>query len=433
MDFLQATALRAADAGLARASTCAAAAGGWSELALALAMASHPRLGASVVSSVCKVASSPDLLLAIFKEIPLVVPDDAPTLCSALRKAAPWQRIMLGSGEFLASSPDADHPGSSVLRISAPVHISGEGEARTVVRGTLIFESSCAGASLSNLRIDDGGDCCIRCHGGRYELTRLRLRCSHGSALLADGASRVTLEDCVLGGESEHEIGRNVMISAYGSLQLQGGAKRACYGLVVREEASVLARTCALRECSEAAVLLAHRGRIQLWGCGLSGCPAAAFMAGQGRGRLLELVGCTLEGIARRRLWADEDRPRAFVWGEGNHLVRRPFGQRRRGGGEGGGTGGRGGGDGSRDDCEEEAAVEEDEDDGEEDDGDEEDDEAEESARMSLLPPHERRGAGSDDSDSDSLEEEEFADMERLMAELDDAALQEAQMHTQQR
>ena len=132
MDFLQATALRAADAGLAGASTSAAAAGGWSELALALAMASHPRLGASVVSSVCKVASSPDLLLAIFKEIPLVVPDDAPTLCSALRKAAPWQRIMLGSGEFLVSFAGADHPGSSVLRISAPVHISGEGEARTV-------------------------------------------------------------------------------------------------------------------------------------------------------------------------------------------------------------------------------------------------------------------------------------------------------------
>jgi len=66
------------------------------------------------------------------------------------------------------------------------------------IRGTLIFEASCAGGSLSDLRIDDGGDCCIRCHIGTYDLTQLRLRCSHGAALLVDGRAQATHTDCVL-------------------------------------------------------------------------------------------------------------------------------------------------------------------------------------------------------------------------------------------
>ena len=110
--------------------------------------------------------------------------------------------------------------------------------------------------------------------------------------------------------------------------------------------------------------------------------------------------GYTLEGIPERRLWADADRPRAFVWGEGNHWLKLLSKQR-----------------GSGDE----------EDDEENDDGDDDDD-ALDDTRMSLLPPPERRGAGSEDSDSDSLEDEEFADMERLMEELDQAALQEAQL-----
>ena len=173
--------------------------------------------------------------------------------------------------------------------------------------------------------------------------------------------------------------------------------------MVVRDDAAVLAQTCSLRECSEAAVLLAHRARAQLRGCHLSDCPTAAFMAGQGRGRLIELTGCTLEGIPERRLWADADRPKVFVWGEGNHCVRSL--RRPRGNGDDGGGGG------SHDD-----------------DDDDDDDEAIDDTRLSMLPPQERRGAASDDSDSDSLEDEEFADMERLMEELDQAALQEAQL-----
>ena len=395
--FLSAAAARSAAAAMP-STTGSSVSGSWTARALALAMASHPRLGASAELSVSRVAASRDLLLAIFRHVTLTVPDDAPTLCSALRMAVPWQRILLRRGEYLVSSLDSDHPGSSVLRLRSPVHVVGE--PGTIVRGTLIFEASCAGGSLSDLRIDDGGDCCIRCHGGTYELSRLRLRCSHGAALLADGSAQATLTDCVLGGESEQEVGRHVMISAYGSLQVQGGAKRACYGVVCRDDASVLARTCSLRECSEAAALLAHRARLQLWGCHISACPAAAFMAGQGRGRLLELTGCTLEGIPERRLWADADRPRAFVWGDGNHWLKLLSKQR-----------------GSGDE----------EDDEENDDGDDDDD-ALDDTRMSLLPPPERRGAGSEDSDSDSLEDEEFADMERLMEELDQAALQEAQL-----
>ena len=119
---------------------------------MALAMASHPRLGAYSEPSVRQVAASRDLLLAIFRHVTLTVPDDAPTLHCALRKALPWQRILLRCGEYLVSSLDNDHPGSSVLRLRSPVHIVGE--PGTIIRGTLIFEASCAGGSLSDLRID---------------------------------------------------------------------------------------------------------------------------------------------------------------------------------------------------------------------------------------------------------------------------------------
>ena len=223
--FLDAVSTRAADA-VSSSRGADIGSGSWTTRAMALAMASHPRLGAYSEPSVRQVAASRDLLLAIFRHVTLTVPDDAPTLHCALRKALPWQRILLRCGEYLVSSLDNDHPGSSVLRLRSPVHIVGE--PGTIIRGTLIFEASCAGGSLSDLRIDDGGDCCIRCHGGTYDLTRLRLRCSHGAALLVDGRAQATLADCVLGGESEYEIGRHVMISAYGSLQVQGGAKRAC-------------------------------------------------------------------------------------------------------------------------------------------------------------------------------------------------------------
>ena len=50
-------------------------------------------------------------------------------------------------------------------------------------------------------------------------------------------------------------------------------------------------------------MLVAHRARLRLHGCRVSRC-AAAFMAGQHRGRSLELHGCTIERSARK-LWAE--------------------------------------------------------------------------------------------------------------------------------
>ena len=392
--FLQAAACRAADSAPHPTT--------WTARAIAIAAAAHPRLGASAPQSLQAVAANGDLLLAIMKNISIVVPDDAPTLATALRRAVPWQRVVLRSGEHLVSSKDAGDPGSSVLRISSPVRICGE--ANTICRGTLVLESSCAGGSVSDLRLDDGGDCCIRCEGGAWQLSRLRLRCSHGAALLACGDARIRIDDCVLGGEGAHELGAHVELSAYGSVQVHGLAKRACYGFVLRDESSVIAQVCVLRQCSEAAVLVAHRGRAQLFGCVITECPAAAFMSGQGRGRLLELSGCSLEGISQRRLWADADRPRAYIWGEHNQMVR---GLLRR------------------------DAEEGTDDDGESGDesGDRDSGSENEDAR-GIVRSRRPRGAGqeSDSSDTDSLQDmEEFVDMEKLMAELDDVALHEAQ------
>ena len=151
--FLDAVSTRAADA-VSSSRGADIGSGSWTTRAMALAMASHPRLGAYSEPSVRQVAASRDLLLAIFRHVTLTVPDDAPTLHCALRKALPWQRILLRCGEYLVSSLDNDHPGSSVLRLRSPVHIVGE--PGTIIRGTLIFEASCAGGSLSDLRIDDG-------------------------------------------------------------------------------------------------------------------------------------------------------------------------------------------------------------------------------------------------------------------------------------
>ena len=146
------------------------------------------------------------------------------------------------------------------------------------------------GGAISDLRLEDGGDCCIRCEGGTWSLTRLRLRCSHGAALLASHGSRVTLNDCILGGEGEDEMGKHVMLSAYGSVQEQGLSKRACYALVLRNEAVCHLTGCQLRECSEAALLVAHRARALLARCRIT--LALAGMLAQVRGWLHGAV-CT--------------------------------------------------------------------------------------------------------------------------------------------
>ena len=232
--------------------------------------------------------------------------------------------------------------------------------------------------------MEDGGDCCVRCEGGAWAISNVRLRCAHGAAVLAYNEARVTLDECVLGGEGEEEMGKHVMLSAYGSVQVQGLAKRACYALVLRDTATAVASHCIMQQCSEAALLVAHRSRAHLKGCHISQC-AAAFISGQGRGRALELTHCTIEKSAKK-LWADADRPRALVWGEGNT-------SRAKNGGE-------------------------------EDGADDEDDEDDDTLAEIQPPQHPRGAADGESSDSDdSLTEQEFANMEALMAELDDAEL----------
>lgn len=345
----------------------------WSAVALALAMAAHGRLGAGAAEAMQAVAASSDLLIAVMRHIDVCVPDDAPTLASALRRAAPWQRIRLRRGQHLASAQLLGEPGSSQLRICRPVELCGEPGA--VLRGTLVLEAGCAGGSLRDLRLEDGGDCCLRCEGGSWRLARLRLRCAHGSALFACGSSRLSLESCVLGGEGEEDVRAAVTLSAYGSVQEVGLLKRACFAIVAKDDADVSATGCALRQCSEAAVLVANRARALLDGCTIGGC-TAALLAGQGRGRALELSGCVVEG-STQRLWFDADRPKAVVWRESRRLE--PAGDA-------------------------------------------------EPAEASIVPPAPRGAASDDDDDDESLEDPAtFADMERLMEELDDIALSGAQ------
>eukprot|EP00908_Phaeocystis_cordata_P014940 Transcript_26047.p2 GENE.Transcript_26047~~Transcript_26047.p2 ORF type:complete len:210 (+),score=31.28 Transcript_26047:264-893(+) len=176
----------------------------WAAVLRALAAAAHPRLGCQAAASIQRVAASRDLMLAIMRHVPLVVPDDVPTLEAALRIAAPWQRVVLRGGEHLAASRSQGDPGGSQARLCAPVELCGEEGA--VLRGTLVLDAGCAGGSIHDCCLEDTGDCCLRCEGGTWELSRLRLRCAHGAALLACGGADVELHECVLGGESQVRV-----------------------------------------------------------------------------------------------------------------------------------------------------------------------------------------------------------------------------------
>lgn len=329
----------------------------WEDVGCALAMAAHPRLGSDALQPVKLVSASADLLHAIMKHLALVVPDDMPTLEAALRRAGAGQVIQLRGQIDLCAN----------VHVDRPVHLRGE--AGTVIRGMLVLRARAG--SVSDLRIDDAGDCCIRVERGHWELQRLRLRCCHASALHVSGAARVELRECVMGGDQVdevHEHGRVVIVSAYGSVQEAGLTKRACYGVVATEDSAVIASDLKLIGISEAALLVAKRARAWLTRCVFS-ATVAAFMAGSGRGRGLELSHCT---FSVQRLWADGDRVRGFIWGVGNSVT----------------------------------TVSE-----------EEDDEP-------VTRLEQPRGDGTDDSSTESLDEQEFADMERLMEQLDDAVLE---------
>lgn len=70
-----------------------------------------------------------------------------------------------------------------------------------------------------------------------------------------------------------------------------------------------------LQQCSAAAVLLAHHACVALRGCRVAHC-VSAFLAGQGGGGRLELRDSVIERSAVA-LWADPDRPRTVLCGEG--------------------------------------------------------------------------------------------------------------------
>ena len=346
----------------------------WASRAIALAMSAHRRLGSTCPSSLQEVATSRDLLLAIMKHITLIVPDDAPSLAAALKKAAPGQKVLLRGGEHLVDGRPDGGPGSSQLCVTQPVEIHGEAGTVCVLHGTIVLGKGSAGV-MRDLIIEDGGDCCVRCEAGDWELVHVRLRCSHGSALLVSGSARVALISCVLGGEGDVEAGKHVTLSAYGSVQEYGLRKRACFAIVAKGAARIRASDCTLRECSEAAVLIANTSHVALERCAISSV-ASAFLAGEGLGKSLRVSLSAFEGTARK-LWADADRPLAFEWGKGNSREEAT--------------------DASDD------AV-----------GDE-----------SIVPREQPRGAAGDSSsDTDSLEDATaFANMEALMEELDNAAL----------
>ena len=328
----------------------------WEDVGCALAMASHPRLGSGALQPVKLVSTSADLLHAIMKHVALVVPDDVPTLEEALKRAGAGQVIQLRGQIDLCAS----------VHVDRPVHLRGE--AGAVIRGMLVLRAR--SGSVSDVRIDDAGDCCIRVERGHWELQRLRLRCCHAAALHVSGAARVGLRECIMGGDQVdevHEHGRVIIVSAYGSVQEAGLTKRACYGVVATEDAKVVVNDTRLLGISEAALLVATRAHVWLTRCVVS-ATVAALMAGRGRGRGLELSDCS---FSVQRLWADADRVPGFIWGVGNSVT-------------------------TVSDKDDEPATR-------------------------LEQP---RGNVSDDSSTESLDEQEFADMERLMEQLDDAVLE---------
>ena len=132
------------------------------------------------------------------RNVALVVPGDCATLAAAVRVATAGQRVLLRAGDHLVSSLKADDPGSSQLRVDSELNVRGE--PGSVLRGTLVLGGKGRGGSISGLRLEDGGDCCIRCEGGRWTLEDLELCCSHSASVHASAGAELDLSGCTLGG-----------------------------------------------------------------------------------------------------------------------------------------------------------------------------------------------------------------------------------------
>ena len=276
--------------------------------ALALAMAAHDRLGAHA-GSLHKVAASHDVLLRICSfcswsarlvgyhaQKVIVVPDDAPTLAAALRQASPWQHIIFRRGYHRINARDDGVPGSSrlVMRLHAPVRMSGE--AGAVLRGNIVVGQACPSGSISDLVIEDSGDCCLRLEGGAWEIRRVNMFSGHGAALKVVNHAHADLDDCIIGGDS---------------------LLRPVHALVVQDRASVIVKETILQNCSSAALLTTHRSHVKLEGCDVEFCAAGVLAGTGGGGGVLRVRDCTFNDCTARDgrsgFWFDLDRPRDFV------------------------------------------------------------------------------------------------------------------------
>lgn len=144
--------------------------------------------------------------------------------------------------------------------------------------------------------------------GGRWAFHGCDLRCGHGSALRTEADARVALSGCRLGGEGK--LGRVHLVEEYGTIQLAGLRKRACYGVHASAASRVALTGCRLVSCSEAGVFLRDRAEVTLRDSALADV-GRSFLAGVGGGARLECSGTSVSG---RALWTDADRPDVYVW-----------------------------------------------------------------------------------------------------------------------
>eukprot|EP00300_Choanocystis_sp_HF-7_P030819 c39780_g1_i1.p1 GENE.c39780_g1_i1~~c39780_g1_i1.p1 ORF type:complete len:316 (-),score=49.35 c39780_g1_i1:151-1098(-) len=287
-----------------------------SEIALALAMAYHPRLGANAP---CK-CLPPDIIINIVSMLPVVVPDHVSTLGEALaarrgdnQGQAPLH-IIVRQGEYIVGAIANDGKPRQAgweTRIqirNSNVHIHGE--PGTVLKGMLEFLPGSFG-TIQNVNLVDGGDCCVRASGGTWEIRDCKITCAHASAVRAEDSARVSISNCTLGGIG---IGTTTTISlAYGAIQEYNITQNSCYGVFASGDSCVEVENSAISYCSQASVFLRDNACVSLKATSISHT-ASALLSGVGCGRSLRAhmahVTCA------RSVWYDEDRPHSLEWSD---------------------------------------------------------------------------------------------------------------------
>mmetsp|Transcript_476 Transcript_476/g.998 ORF Transcript_476/g.998 Transcript_476/m.998 type:complete len:322 (+) Transcript_476:265-1230(+) len=258
-----------------------------------------------------------DIIGEILKHIPVLMPGHAETLGEAVGMAVSGGTVIVQRGEHTVGAR-ADQGGECIpghrdtaettLAISKDIHLVGEGG--SMLRGMLVLNGN--KGSIRGLKLQDAGDCCVKAQSGQWTIVSCFLLCGHASAIRAEQRSQVCVTGCRLGGEgklghavaTEYELPRT-WIDTMGSVQEYGLRKNSCYGLFVRDEASVRADQCEIAFCSEAAIFLRDRGTCGMTECHLNNTDTA-FTAGVGCGKSLDVRGCRVQC---KRLWYDGDRP----------------------------------------------------------------------------------------------------------------------------